>query len=383
VTPRGRIVVAGRFADVSGQAGATWAVMQYVLGLCELGYDVWALEPIADAAAASRRSLRPIRAWFERTVAEFGLAGKAALLLGGDRDRAGVGATRRTIRRVCADADLLLNISGVLRDPALLELFSTRVYLDVDPAFNQFWHAGGVDRGFSAHTHHFTVGVTVGEPDCTVPTFGLRWRPTVPPVVLERWPVAPLAPAGAYTTIGNWRSYGSIHAGGVFYGQKAHSLRLLSELPLRSPEQFRLALAIHPDEKADLRMLGAQGWHLADPARVASSTAAYRGFIATSKAEIGIAKAGYVRSRCGWFSDRSACYLASGRPVVCHDTGFGSRLPSGQGLLCFGSLDGAVEAIEAVACDYTSHARAAREIAESHLDSRRVLEQMIDEVQPQ
>jgi hypothetical protein len=375
---RGRIVVAGTFAGVSDQAGATWAVMQYVLGFRGLGYDVWTVEPVAELGETNRASFDRTRRSFAKTVAQFGLAGRAALLVGDGRST--VGATRAAIRRACTDADLLLNISGVLTEHDLLGQCKSRVYLDLDPAFNQVWHVEGLDRGFASHTHHFTVGAAIGAPPCAVPTCGVRWRPTVPPVVLEQWPAAPPAPVGAYTTVANWRSYRSISAGGAFHGQKAHSVRELIGLAKRSPERFELALAIHADEHQDLRLLERNGWRIVDASAVAGGTGAYREFISSSKAEIGIAKAGYVTSRCGWFSDRSACYLAAGRPVVAQDTGFGRRLPVGAGLLSFDSVDSALAAIEAVALDYAGHARAARELAEAHLDSRLVLQRMIEEI---
>jgi hypothetical protein len=371
VSSRGRIVVAGTLAEVSRQAGASWAVLQYVLGLRELGYDVWVIEPVASVSAATRRS-------FERLVSEFDLRERAALIVGEGRNT--VGATYESVRRACASADALVNLSGVLRHPDLLERFSVRAYLDLDPGFNQLWHQAGIDRGFSAHTHHFTVGAAIGRPGCEVPTCDVAWKPTLPPVVLSHWrPVAP-APDGAFTTVANWRSYGSVEAGGVFYGQKAHSLRQLIELPRRSRERFVLAMSIHRDEHDDLHALGDHGWKLVDPVQVAPTPSTYRSFIARSKGELGLAKAGYVTSRCGWFSDRSACYLAAGRPVVAQDTGLGSWLPVGLGLLTFRSCDDAATAIDAVAADYDRHARAASALAQAHLDSRVVLGRMLDQI---
>jgi hypothetical protein len=371
VTARGRIVVAGRAFDVAGQAGASWAVLQYVLGLRELGYDVWLLEPVARARPATVRA-------FEALCGEFELTRRAALLVGGGEET--IGASFTSVRAACASADALLNLSGILERHDLLDRFDVRAYIDLDPAFNQLWHSSGIDRGFGAHTHHFTVGAAVGRGDCAIPTCGVQWRHVLPPVVLSRWPAVPPAPAGAITTLGNWRSYGSIEAGGVFYGQKAHSLRGLFELPSRSGERFVLALDIHPDETTDLQALDTGGWTLADPRRVAGSPGAYRAFIAESKAEFGVAKAGYVTARCGWFSDRSACYLASGRPVIAQDTGFARVLPVGDGLLAFGDADGAVGAIDDLASRYDGHAAAAREIAASHLDSRIVLGRLLAEL---
>jgi hypothetical protein len=371
VTPSGRIVVAGAFADVAEQAGASWAVLQYVLGLRDLGHDVWVLEPVEHLTASTR-------GYFERLVSEFDLRDRAALLVGTDRTT--VGASYTAVREACASADALLNLSGLLRDPDLLERLRVRAYLDLDPAFNQLWHASGIDRGFALHTHHLTLGAALGTPGCEVPTCGIGWTPTLPPVVLDQWPARPSPSRGALSTVANWRSYGSIEAGGVRYGQKAHSLRELIELPRRCEERFVLALSIDPAERADLGALREHGWELQDPRRVAATTTDYRGFIAASKAELGIAKAGYVSSRCGWFSDRSACYLATGRPVLAQDTGFGVALPVGEGLLAFDSRETAAAAIEELEGDYPRHARAARTLAEDHLDARLVLGRLLERI---
>jgi glycosyltransferase involved in cell wall biosynthesis len=140
-----------------------------------------------------------------------------------------------------------------------------------------------------------------------------------------------------------------------------------------------LALAIHPDETPDLATLSANGWCLLDPARVADTPSNYQRFIQGSKAEFGIAKSGYVISRCGWFCDRSLCYLASGRPVVAQDTGFSRFLPAGEGLFAFESGEEVVEAVQALRKDYTRHAAAARALAEELFDSNRVLKRLLDQ----
>jgi hypothetical protein len=198
--------------------------------------------------------------------------------------------------------------------------------------------------------------------------------------VLSRWPVADPAADAAFTTVGNWRSYGSIEHDGVHYGQKAHAFRELFDLPARTSQRFEVALSISADETADIEALATNGWQLADPGSAAGTPDRYEDFIRQSKAEIGIAKAGYVRSRCGWFSDRSAAYLASGRPVVAQDTGVGDAVPVGEGLLTFGTLDEAVEAIESVDRGYADHCAAARAFAEDQLASARVLGSLLDRV---
>jgi hypothetical protein len=187
------------------------------------------------------------------------------------------------------------------------------------------------------------------------------------------WPLADRIERDAWTTVGNWRGYGSVEHEGVFYGQKAHSLRQFISLPRLTPERFVLAMAIHSDEIPDLEALTTNGWELVDPHRLAGTPDAYRRFIQGSKGEFGIAKSGYVLSHCGWFSDRSACYLASGRPVIAQETGFSSFLPAGKGLFAFEEAPDVLSAIEEVAADYHGNARAARLIAEEHFDSDHVL----------
>jgi hypothetical protein len=331
-----RILLGGSVAGVANQGGAAWAVLQYVLGLRRLGHDVLLVEP-------------------DTTYPD-------------------------DVHAYAREADVLLNISGMLRDPELVEPPPVRVYLDLDPAFNQLWHEQGIDVGLGGHTHYVTVGQALGRNGCTVPTCGVEWLTTLPPVVLEHWPVADGIEHDALTTVGNWRSYGSIEANGVRYGQKAHSLRTLFPLPRRSGETFRLALAIHEDEIVDREQLDRNGWCLVDPVDAAGTPGRYRRFVQGSRAELGIAKEGYVVSACGWFSDRSACYLASGRPVLAQDTGLDGTLPTGEGLLLFRSLDEAVEGVERLRRDYARHARAARALAVEHLDSDRVLARLLDAV---
>ena len=203
----------------------------------------------------------------------------------------------------------------------------------------------------------------------------------MPPVALAHWPAAAEAPArDAFTSVGHWRSYGSIEHEGIHYGQRAHSLRELVELPRRSGARFELALGIHPDEVDDLRALHENGWGLLDPAEVAATPAAYADFVRGSKAELSIAKSGYVASRSGWFSDRSAAYLASGRPVVAQDTGFADSLPVGEGLLAFGNTEEAAAAVAEVESDLRRHGRAARELAEGHLDAGKVLPRLLEQL---
>jgi hypothetical protein len=344
---------------------------------------VYFVEPVAaDSLKPPGTSLETSSnyAYFRQVVGEFGLQETSALLLSGTRQTVGLGYER--LRQLARQADLLINISGMLADPELIAPIPTRVYLDLDPGFIQLWHATqNIDMHFAGHTHFVTVGLAIGQSDCPVPTCGLNWLTTLQPVVLEHWPVTPpSANCDAFTTVGNWRGYGSIEHNGVFYGQKAHSFRQFARVPTRTRQAFRLALAIHRDEKKDLNLLRSNGWGLIDPADVASTPGDYRRFIQGSRAELGIAKSGYVVARCGWFSDRSACYLASGRAVLAQDTGFSRFLPTGSGLLAFESEEDLLAGIEAINGAYDHHARAARRLAEEFFDSDRVLGRLLHEL---
>jgi hypothetical protein len=370
-----RILISGMVAGDPRQGGATWAVLQYALGFAELGHEVALVEPVD----AERLADDGTTAYFRAVTRRFGLTGRAALVERGGTST--VGGTYEEVRRIAERSDVLVNISGMLADEELRGPPATRVWLDLDPAFNQLWHAvGGIDMGFAGHTHFATVGQAIGRPGCGVPTCGLDWIATLPPVVLSHWPRGGDVVHDALTTVGNWRGYGSVEHDGLMYGQKAHSLRQLWPLPRLSGERFLLALAIHEDEKTDLESLHEHGWELADPRAVAGTPDGFATFVRTSRAEFGLAKSGYVVSRCGWFSDRSACYLASGRPVLAQDTGFGRALAPGEGLFAFSTIDEALTALEELALDYDAHARAARRLAEQRLDARMVLPRLLEAV---
>lgn len=377
-----RILFSPLVAGVPRQGGLAWVALQYALGFRRLGHEVLLVEPV-DAArlqpggtplASSENAV-----YFLDVVRRFGLDDEAAMLVSGTRET--VGLSYDQVRDWARRADLLVNVGGGLTDPDLIETIPVRLYLDLDPGFTQLWHAvEGIDMRFEGHTQFATVGLTVGQPDCPVPTCDIDWIPTPQPVVLEEWPFANGVERDALTTIANWRGYGSVEAGGIFYGQKAHSLRRFIDLPRRTGARFELALAIDPGESRDLAALAGNGWNLIDPADLTGTPDGYRRFIQGSHGEFGIAKSGYVEARCGWFSDRSVCYLASGRPVIAQDTGFGSVLPTGEGLFAFRTAEDVEAAIEALARDYETHRRAARAIAEECFDSDVVLRDLLSRV---
>ena len=380
-TPR-RIMFCGMIAADPYHGGATWAVLQYILGLKKLGHEVMFVEPMKASAQRPPKVPLPASdnvAYFREVTRQFGIARTSALLIEGGTDT--VGVAYDDLLRFAKRADVLINVSGMLTDLALLDAIPRRVYLDLDPAFIQVWHhAYGIDMRFAAHTDFVTIGQRVGLNDCPVPTCGLQWLKTQQPVVLDEWPFTEPRESADLTTIGNWRGYGSVEFDGRHYGQKAHSLRQFMALPRLTKEKLAPALAIDPGEESDLAALSENGWRIQDPSRVASSPSGYRSFIQQSKGEFGIAKSGYAMSRCGWFSDRSGCYLASGRPVIAQKTGFEEFLPTGSGLFAFETMDQILAAIEELRRDYPRHARAAREIAEQNLDSDKVLARLLGQI---
>src|SRR5690242_2889084 len=249
------ILFSGMLAGDPGQGGASWAVLQYLVGFRRLGHEVYFVESVKSINDA-------VVEYFRAVTQEFGLEANASLLEVGTWRTIGTGYEQ--LRDIATRADVLFNISGMLAEPPLIDRIPTRVYLDLDPGFVQLWHATqGVDMRLDAHTQFVTVGQAIGRPGCAVPTCGRAWIGTLPPVVLEHWPPRDEVAAttgGALTTVANWRGYGSIEHDGVRYGQKAHSLRRLIDLPTRTRERFLLALSIHPDERLDLAALRENGW---------------------------------------------------------------------------------------------------------------------------
>jgi hypothetical protein len=374
------ILLSGMIAADPFQGGATWAVLQYLLGFQQLGHDVVLVEPVQPASlrpAGAALAYSENAAYFRSVSEAFGLGERSGLLLAGTRET--VGLPYDQIRAAAGRSDLLVNISGMLQDEELLAPIPRRAFLDLDPGFVQLWHATqGVDMRLDAHNHFVTIGLNIGRPDCAVPTCGRKWITTTQPVVLRHWPAADRVIDDALTTVANWRGYGSIVHDGVSYGQKAHSLRSLMTLPTRTSEVFLLALSIHPTERQDLHALAANRWRLVDPACVAGTPGDYQRFIQGSKAEFGLAKSGYVNARCGWFSDRSVAYMASGRPVIAQETGFGRYFPTGEGLFSFETAEDVLASLELLNRDYTRHSRAARGIARAFFDSDAVLSGLLD-----
>lgn len=385
-------VVAGALANKPGNGGEAWVRLSWVLGLRRLGFDTWFVEQIdpevcVDVTGARAPLERSINIeWFDQVTRDFGLVDRAVLV-----DAAGAFHRRpATVDVVDAfeRADLLVNISGNLTSERILTAPRTRAYLDLDPGYTQIWHhAGALGRHLERHEHHLTVGLSVGRSQCAIPTNGIRWRPVLPPLVLDQWPATVRSEGLAlasprFTTVGSWRGgYGRVEHDGHLYGQKAHEFRRLTQLPKRHPDvRFEAALAIDDTDMGDALSLTDGGWVLSAPEAVAGTPADFRRYVQGSAAELSPAQGLYVETRSGWFSDRTTRYLASGRPAVVQDTGVPPELRLDEGLLTFANPGEAMAAVETVLADYDRHAAAARSFAEQMLDSDLVIGRVLQDV---
>lgn len=382
MSKRGIVVVAGSVANKPGRGGHTWVFLQYLLGFKRLGWDVMFLDRLEPAMTrdAAGRPCAPQRSANLRYVVDvmgqFGLDDAYALTHDGGEPLAGL--SRREVLERTREAAFLLNVMGFLTDEEILGCARRRVFLDIDPGFGQMWRALGLHDLFRGHDDFVTIGENIGGSDCTIPTCGLGWITTCQPVVLDRWTPQPTGNGAGFTSVATWRgAYGPLEYAGKRYGLRVHEFRRFARLPVLSGRPFQLALDIHPAEVRDLEMLAANGWSLVDPRVAAGDPVRYRAFIGGSGGEFAVAKNMYVQTRSGWFSDRSICYLASGKPVLAQDTGFARRYPTGEGLLSFATLEEALAGVEELGSAPERHGRAARALAEAYFDSETVLARLL------
>jgi hypothetical protein len=369
-------------------AGNVLAYFHYVLGFRRLGHDVLYLEesgwpkscydPVTCTYGDDPRAgLRLVRS----LMADYG--GEVPICYV-NRDSGNIeGASWADLKRVLASADFLLNIGGVCWLPEF-RLCRRLALIDMDPVFSQIGRIGVTPP--SDHHVRFSYGVNIGRPGCTVPTGGLDWLPTLPPVVPEMWQdrasmrsgQGDSAADGVLTTVASWKAYGAVTYQGERYGQKNEEFLRLLNLPSRTPQ--RLELAVSGGGDGEVEQLLAAGWSIRDAGEVSSDVPTYRAYISGSRGEFSVAKQAYVKARSGWFSDRSICYLAAGLPVILQDTGFSDWLPTGRGVLAFSSSEEAAECIERVNAEYMAHCRAAREIADRKFSYRVVLPYLLEAV---
>lgn len=378
MTGRKSIVIAGSLAQKPGRGGHTWVFLQYVLGFKKLGWDVLFLDRLEPSmcvsetgAAAPLESSWNVR-YFLDVMSRFGLDRSYSLLC--NEGARTIGLSRADILARVSASSALINVMGFLKDEEILDLAPTRVFLDIDPGFGQMWQALGQHQTFRGHDAYVTIGENIGRPDCGIPTCGLGWITTKQPIVLDEWTVVDSLPGAPITSIASWRgAYGPVTHEGITYGLRVHEFRKFAPLPRATASRFEIALDIHPADVTDIDLLTTNGWSLVEPREAAGDPWRYRKYISRSAAEVMIAKSMYVQTRSGWFSDRSICYLASGRPVLAQDTGLRAVLPIGEGLLTFTTLEEAAECSREILRDHPRHARAARHLAEEYFDSSKVL----------
>ncbi|HEV2857210.1 MAG TPA: hypothetical protein VGW80_02270 [Solirubrobacterales bacterium] len=368
------IAVAGSLAQRPRRGGHAWVFLQYLLGLRQLGYEVLFLDRLTSEMLPPGGSAAAGVGWVEETMSAHGLGESWAVLLD-DGETAGL--PREQVAERLRASVLLIDVMGFLGDEELSATATRRLFLDIDPGFPQMWQELGLHSAFGRHDAYATVGLRVGKEGSAVPTCGIEWINTPQPVVLEQWPAT--APGAAYTSVASWRGpFGPIEFNGERYGLRAHQMRRFAELPRRSGVPMEVALDIEAADSADEELLREGGWGIVSPLQVASSADDYRRYVQNSRAEVGVAKDIYVRSHGGWLSDRSLCYLASGKPVLAQATGFELEVETGAGLLSFATPEEAAAAVEEVEADYKRHSEAARELARERFDSDRVLGELLE-----
>jgi hypothetical protein len=378
---KGTIVVAGALAQRPFIGGHTWVFLQYLLGFRRLGWNVVFLDRIepdmcVDAAGNPASLEDSINLRYLRDVMQrFGLGDSFALLYDGGRQS--VGLSRAEVLDRVSGAAFLLNVMGFVDDEDVLAAAQRRVFLDIDPGFGQIWLDLGLHNVFAGHDDFVTIGENIGREGCEIPTCGLEWITTPQPVVLECWPV--VQERGPFTSIATWRgAFAPLEYRGKTYGLRVHEFRKYFSMPTLSGQPFELALDIHPAEEKDIQALRDNGWQLVDPREVAADTESYREYIGRSGAEFMVAKSMYVDMHSGWLSDRSLCYLASGKPVVAQDTGLADLYRTGEGLLTFDDPESALQGVREIADNFDRHASAARALAEEYFDSDVVLSRLLN-----
>jgi hypothetical protein len=381
---RKRIVVlhlAGRYP----LGGIGWQAIHYVLGLTRLGHDVYYVEdsgahPYDPRVKSVVGSAAYSVAFLAEVMGRFGLADRWSYV--DAVTSAHHGLSRERISDVFRDADALFNVCGATQLTEEHLRCPIRVYVETDPVFEQIRVAEGDRQAILAledHTHHFTYGETLGQPDSPIPLEKFAWRPTRPPVIPDLWSTPTDPAAERFTTIATWKNAGKdIHFRGETYVWSKHLnfLRVM-DLPSRTRQALEMALEVEDPAMRDL--LARNGWGLQEAFQVSRDLTTYQRYIHQSRGEFTVSKDLVTRTRSGWFSDRSVCYLAAGKPVVTQDTGFGKYVPAGVGLLAFEGVEEAAAAIDEVNRDYERHSREARRIALEYFGSDQVLGQLCQE----
>lgn len=368
-------------------AGVMWQLIHHLVGLRKLGLDVyyledhgaWVYDPVAGTVSPdASRNLKLLGEVMER----FGFRDRWAFLDATSGEYVGMGRERSL--RLLAEADAVINLCVATFPREEHERTRCLVYLETDPgAFQVHYAAREPDamRFASAHNIFFTYAANIGQPDCLLPTGDLHWHATRPPVLLDQWPAQSATPMpAAFTTVGTWHNRGNdVELGGrIYYWSKHLNFAKMLGVPKRAGQVVELATDLNSGPDYERALAGGFIFRPVVPMSLDIDT--YRGYISASRGEFTVAKDLYVGTRSGWFSDRTVCYLAAGRPAVTQFTGFEKFIPASAGLVGFTDEASAAEALREVSADYPRHAQAAREIALEYFDAQRLLGELAEVV---
>ena len=379
------VIFAGYFVRCP-LGGYGWQTVHYLRGFRDLGLDVYfyedtrhhwqAYDPVTQTTGAQyENGLASARDLFARTG-----FGDRWVFFDAAADRY-TGLDRDATRALFADAKVLVNAAGVNRFTAEERRDKTNIYIDMDPAYTQIRLASGDEllrEIVREHQLHYTFGENIGTARCSIPTGSLEWRPTRQPIALDLWTVAPIPPGAPFTTIGTWDSSGRdvVLNGERYSWRKRTEWAKVIDLPRVTGAPFVLAMEVK--DPGDRDLLARSGWIIRDPIAISSDVCAYQRFLVDSRGEFTTAKDVNVRLQSGWFSDRSASYLAAGRPVITQDTGFADILPVGEGLFRFRTAEDAAAAVDTISSAPERHSAAARRIAEQHFSAAKVVGAMLE-----
>lgn len=380
-----RIVISAYgVANYPQGGGHFWVYLQYILGLRLLGHDVYWLEAFLTKGREEQEAAA--LATFQARMQRYGLGGKCILYRTRHKGpsceppKEYLNMARTEAEAIFGKADLLLNLHYAV-NPALLAHFRRTALVDIDPGLLQFWITRD-QLSVPKHDHYFTIGEGVGRPGGKIPADGLPWIHIRPAICLEYWPYVFDPVCEAFTTVSTWDSSDwVVDCDETYENTKRVAFLEFACLPRFTCQPLELALVLRTERDIqEWKSLENCGWRIRQACEVAGTPEMYQAYIQRSRGEFSCSKPSYIKQQTSWISDRTLCYLASGKPVVVQHTGPSSFLPNGEGMFRFSTLQQAVDALKSINADYRSHSEAARRIAEKHFDSKKVVSEILSHV---
>jgi hypothetical protein len=363
--------------------GLTWHYLQYILGLSRLGHDVYFLESANYPQACYDADLDIMTdncsyglKYLQNIMTHYNLSNKWVFI---DYNKKYFGLDKKQTIDLIKNVDLLIDVGATCWIPEL-ERSNKKIFVDSDPVHTQIRIAlgkGSLVKRIDQYDSYFTYGTNIGEPDCRVPTCGIEWHKTRQPVVLDLWSHFTNPKLEYFTTVMSWSNgLGNVVYEGETYGFKNVEFQKFRELPKFTNQSFELAIS----GSAPRNLLRKLGWNIRNTLVITKDPWSYQQYIQDSRAEWSVARNSYVKARSGWFGDRGACYLASGKPVLLQETGYSKYLPTGEGLITFQTMEDIIEGINRINEDYSSHCEAARRIANKYFNSEKVLSDLLHSI---